>query len=97
MKTAFTALAMIMMLSTMPAMAHDIDAKTDYYMKKIDTNGDGKISKDEHQAFGDKMFTEADTNGDGFISRDELKAAKQKEHDEMAAKMPMKKSSMMKK
>lgn len=38
----------------------------------VDTNGDGKITKDEMQARADDRFGEADSDGDGAISRDEM-------------------------
>jgi hypothetical protein len=56
--------------------------------KKIDTNKDGKLSKDEFKAFIlkatkgklsdrpeliDKLFDRLDTNGDGFLSFQEFK------------------------
>jgi hypothetical protein len=56
--------------------------------KRIDTNKDGKLSKDEFRAFIqkaskgkladrpeviDKLFDRLDTNGDGFLSLDEFK------------------------
>lgn len=56
--------------------------------KKMDANGDGKISKDEFADFVsklgngklkdkpkliDKLFARADADGDGFLSKDELK------------------------
>lgn len=46
--------------------------------KKIDTNGDGVITKDEHQAFSDKMFSKMDTNGDGSVTKEEGKEAREK-------------------
>jgi hypothetical protein len=57
--------------------------------KKVDANGDGKVSKDEFKDFlltvaGDKLkgrerllnriFQQADTDGDGYLSPDEFKA-----------------------
>jgi Ca2+-binding EF-hand superfamily protein len=38
----------------------------------IDTNGDGQISRSEHEAGSDKMFTRMDTNDDGFLSKEEF-------------------------
>lgn len=43
-------------------------------MAEADTDKDGKISKAEFTAKGDKMFAEMDKNGDGFITPDEMKA-----------------------
>jgi hypothetical protein len=54
--------------------------------KKIDTNGDGHISRDEARAAFERfeamlkerqpdIFAKIDTNGDGKLSRDELHAA----------------------
>lgn len=37
----------------------------------IDTNGDGKISRSEHEAGSDKMFTKMDANDDGVLTKDE--------------------------
>lgn len=60
--------------------------------KRIDANGDGKISKDEFKAFFskigkgkladkpeliDKMFQRMDANGDGSISLEEFKKARE--------------------
>lgn len=47
----------------------------EHFMKKVDTDKDGKISKPEFMAKADKHFTEADTNKDGFITAEEGKAA----------------------
>jgi len=48
------------------------------HWKRLDTDGDGKISKAEAQANAPRLFehfAEIDTNGDGFLSPGELKAA----------------------
>ena len=44
-------------------------------MAKMDTNKDGMVSKAEHAAAADAMFTAADTNKDGMLSADEMKKA----------------------
>ena len=44
-------------------------------MDKMDTNKDGMVSKAEHAAAADAMFTAADTNKDGNMSADEMKKA----------------------
>ena len=42
-------------------------------MKKMDTNGDGSISKDEFMSHAEKKFSMKDKDGDGVISPDEMK------------------------
>jgi Ca2+-binding EF-hand superfamily protein len=46
------------------------------WFNEVDTNGDGKISRDEHMKHAEKRaedrFTQMDTNKDGFISKDEF-------------------------
>ena len=53
------------------------------FFKKLDTDGDGKISKDEADKSEHKMikdhFSEIDTNSDGYISKEEFKAFKPKD------------------
>lgn len=43
-------------------------------LQKMDTNGDGKISAEEHAAGARAMFQEMDTNGDGKVSPAEMDA-----------------------
>jgi len=53
------------------------------HWKKLDTDGDGKISKAEAQANAPRLFehfSRLDANGDGFLSPEELKAAKRHHH-----------------
>ncbi|MFO1242973.1 MAG: EF-hand domain-containing protein [Rickettsiales bacterium] len=87
----FVAALTVLAVFTAPAIAtandDNMQAKADYYFKKIDTDGNGTISKQEHEAFGENMFNEADTNKDNQISKAELLAEKQKEKTEMKNNM----------
>ena len=47
-------------------------------LERLDTNRDGKISRDEMRADADRHFDKLDTNGDGFIDRAEMDAARAK-------------------
>ena len=46
-------------------------------MQKVDTNGDGVISKAEFMAKHEEMFAKMDANKDGNLSADEMKAARE--------------------
>ena len=43
-------------------------------IKRLDRNGDGRLSAAEHAAGAQAMFNEADTNKDGNLSREERRA-----------------------
>ena len=40
--------------------------------RRLDTNGDGRVSKDEFLATAKARFAKLDKNGDGFLSADEI-------------------------
>ncbi|MEP7004494.1 MAG: hypothetical protein ABI810_00825 [Sphingomonas bacterium] len=52
-------------------------------LARLDTNQDGRISRDEMRADADKHFDKLDTNGDGFIDKAEMDAARAKMKDRM--------------
>jgi len=56
-------------------------------MEKVDTDGDGKISKAEFMAKHESKFMKMDVDGDGFISKEEMKEAKGKMKNKMKDKM----------
>lgn len=43
-------------------------------IKAVDTNGDGKLTADEHQAGSKMMFEKMDTDHDGFLTKTEMVA-----------------------
>ena len=49
-------------------------------MKKMDTNKDGSVSKDEFMSHAEKKFAKKDKNGDGVLTEDEMK--RMKKHSE---------------
>lgn len=65
------------------AFAHDPYAKypndknnglSSYFFYRMDTNHDGLVSRDEHEAFASGMFTRADANDDDYLTYNELLA-----------------------
>jgi hypothetical protein len=53
----------------------DKSAMPDAVFKKLDTNGDGRISQAEAAADSTIVFTSADANGDGYLDSAEWKAS----------------------
>ncbi|MDT8375680.1 MAG: hypothetical protein RQ867_02960 [Mariprofundaceae bacterium] len=44
------------------------------HFQKMDTNGDGVVTADEHAAVAAQRFSKMDANSDGQITSDEMKA-----------------------
>ena len=68
-------------------MHADREAKAGAHFKKLDTDGDGRISRAEAQASPRlaQHFDEIDANKDGFITPDELAAARMR-HSQASSK-----------
>ncbi len=82
-KTYSRMLACGLSLFVLPlVLAGGADKKLD----KMDTNGDGQVSRAEHTAGAQRMFAELDTNRDGVVTATEMEAkADKKNRGEMAA------------
>jgi hypothetical protein len=68
-----------------PAMAGDQSAKDGPHgVMRADTNGDGKVSRDEAAALHDKAqgewFARTDTDKDGFLTQEEIRQARASRH-----------------
>src|SRR5215468_11585958 len=59
------------------AQAADKPGDHEAMFKQMDTNGDGKISADEHAAAAKKMFEKMDANHDNKVTAEEMTAAHQ--------------------
>ncbi len=57
------------------AQAQDLPGQR--ILQRIDTNGDGVISKEEMAAAGERVFKRLDRNGDGVIDEKEIASARQ--------------------
>ena len=61
--------------------AGDPAARAEEYFKRLDTNGDGKVSKEEYveaaKKEAEQRFEALDANHDGFIDKEELQKALQ--------------------
>ncbi len=80
-------ISMIFLISILAISLHAHDKKGhgkmhQEHFQKMDTNGDGKISKEEWQAFHESKFSELDKDGDGFVTKEEMKEFRKekKEH-----------------
>jgi Ca2+-binding EF-hand superfamily protein len=62
------------------------DMRGQRMLQRLDTNGDGSISKDEMKVARERLFEKLDRNGDGVIDEKEIESARQaiKDHAEVA-------------
>ncbi|HKI60547.1 MAG TPA: hypothetical protein VKA23_05885 [Mariprofundaceae bacterium] len=56
------------------------DGKGGSHFQKMDSNGDGAISAEEHEAMAAERFAAMDTNGDGKVTSDEMKSRWKAKH-----------------
>lgn len=86
--------AFALMLAATPALAgenHDGKGPGRHF-EKVDTNKDGKISREEMVAKSNRMFDKVDADKDGFVSREEG----QKFHEARKAKWKAHREEMKK-
>jgi Ca2+-binding EF-hand superfamily protein len=76
MKTASVALATLVLAVAMPA-ANAQPLEGHGLLARLDTNQDGKITRDEGEAARERMFKRLDRNADGVIDEVEVERARQ--------------------
>lgn len=69
----------------MVALAHGHRGGEDH-MSKVDTNGDGIVTRAEAETSATAMFAAMDANKDGFLTQVEMKAHRDAQREEMKAK-----------
>jgi len=71
---------LFLMAAVLGGMTLSSAAMADGHMKKIDTDGDGVISKSEfmakHEEKSEERFDKIDADGDGVLSKKEMKKAR---------------------
>ena len=72
-KTSSFVLTCAMAICVLPSAWAGNDA--DKHFKKLDANGDGKVTRAEHAAGAIQMFIECDANADGIVTAAEMDAA----------------------
>lgn len=94
-KTTALALSLATALFAGQALAEHHEGKghhKGHMFEETDTNKDGKITKAEFQAQGDKIFAKMDTDGDGVITKEETEA-KRKEWEAKRAEWKAKREA----
>ncbi|TGL75652.1 EF-hand domain-containing protein [Leptospira jelokensis] len=91
MKKMILVLSIFTFVTTNILFAHDKEGHGKKSMalghfKKMDVDGDNKVSKEEWQKFHDAHFLELDKDGDGSVSFDEMKAKHSEKKDKMKEK-----------
>lgn len=75
MKRSALIAALLLGLAPLSA-AHGQDVPGQRILQRVDTNGDGAISKDEMIAARERLFKKLDRNGDGVIDEKEIEGAR---------------------
>jgi len=63
-------------IASSPAAVARIDQRAESIVKRLDTAGNGYVTKDEYLAAAQKRFARLDSNGDGKLTPDELASAR---------------------
>ena len=78
----------ISIIGTFSISAHDHKGKGGNmgkeHFKKMDADGNGKISKEEFQKFHDTKFTEMDKDADGSLTEEEIQTYHKEKGKEMS-------------
>jgi hypothetical protein len=83
MKNTYLALAaLVFTTAAAPSAfaAHNATGNADKFIEKLDTDKDGKISKEEFETAKEKHFAAMDANNDGALTKEEILAYWDKEH-----------------
>jgi Ca2+-binding EF-hand superfamily protein len=86
MKKTLAILGLMTIYSTVPALAMANTMDKDHmktmvskHMKMMDTNNDGKVSKEEFNMRMEKKFSDMDKNSDGMLTEQEMMDGKKME------------------
>ncbi|TGK88320.1 EF-hand domain-containing protein [Leptospira bourretii] len=79
--------ATIASLSAHDHDGHGRNAMAGDHFKKMDANGDNKVSKEEWQKFHDGFFTELDKDADGSVTLEEMRASRMEKREEKKEEM----------
>lgn len=71
-------------LIALPAAAFAGNYDSNDKFKMMDADGDGRISRSEHQAGAHQMFAKLDANGDGIVTAAEMAVKKETKADSTA-------------
>lgn len=65
-------LPLMLTVLSLPLLANAQVRETSDYLRRMDSNGDGRVSLAEYQAWMSYAFERMDRNGDGVLAADEL-------------------------
>ncbi len=68
-------LGLVLLVSGSVVSAAPRESRDTSWIERMDTDGDGKISRDEWTSYYSERFTKTDANEDGFITADEMKSS----------------------